>query len=351
MPRWAYFAGGGLVALALLVTGLVIWSAQLGLVRVPSLEGMDRTTALARAQEAGLGLRIGDRLFSSTVPAGEVVSQTPVAGLKVQEGTVVVVALSAGTEDFPMPDVTGMTVDAARRLLRDRGLTVDVATVASDRAQGTVVETFPSPGVTVATGDTVRLSVAAGSGTGGALLPSDLTGKSFVLDPVPMPSGVTADTTMDVARRLRALLEASGARVTVTREVTDSGDSLSTASRARRAKEASATALVGFTVGQSGQAGLVVLSVPATTTTQSFYIASAALSTALTDALKTAGRVVTTAPSGEDIILTGSGLPAVRLRLGSVASPDDKLLFTDPQWADDVARSVYRAIASVYGSK
>ena len=43
--------------------------------------------------------------------------------------------------------------------------------------------------------------------------------------------------------------------------------------------------------------------------------------------------------------------PAVRLRLGSVASPDDKLLFTDPQWADDVARAVYRAIASVYGSK
>jgi hypothetical protein len=52
-----------------------------------------------------------------------------------------------------------------------------------------------------------------------------------------------------------------------------------------------------------------------------------------------------------DLILTGTGVPAVRLRLGSLAAADDKLSFTDPQWADDVARAVYRAMSSVYGAK
>ena len=267
------------------------------------------------------------------------------------EGTEVVVALSAGTEDFPMPDVTGWTLEKARTTLRERGLSVDVVTVASDRAQGTVVETFPSPGVSVATGDSVRISVAAGSGTGGVLLPTDLTGKTFMLDPAPMPLPGVVDTSLDVARRLRALLEASGAKVMATREVTDAGDAVSTLSRARRAKETSSTALIGFVVAQTGPGGLAVQSLPATGSTRPFYLASEVLATALADALRTTAKPVSSSVAVNDLLLTGTGVPAVRLRLGSLGVPDDKLQFSDPQWADDVARAVYRAIGSVYGSK
>ncbi|MDO8916008.1 MAG: PASTA domain-containing protein [Coriobacteriia bacterium] len=337
--------------LAGVTIGLVLWSARLATVRVPAVVGLDRTAAATRLQEFGLTMRVGDRRFSDTVPPGEIVDQSPAPGSKVQEGSQVVVAVSAGTENFPMPDVTGMALDKARSVLRDRGLSVEVLTVASDRPQGTVVETFPSPGVTVATGTQVRINVAAGNGTGATLLPTDLTGKTFMLDPEPMPATGVADTSMDVARRLRALLEASGAKVMVTREVTDSGEKAGTLSRARRAKETSSTALIGFTVTQSGSAGLVVMSLPATGTTQPFYLVSASLAAALTDAIRAAGRPVTTSVAAADLILTGTGVPAVRLRLGSLGAPDDKLMFTDPQWADDVARAVYRAIGSVYGSK
>lgn len=345
------FAAGGAVLLAGVTIGLVLWSARLATVRVPAVVGLDRTAAATRLQEFGLTMRVGDRRFSDTVPPGEIVDQSPAPGSKVQEGSQVVVAVSAGTENFPMPDVTGMALDKARSVLRDRGLSVEVLTVASDRPQGTVVETFPSPGVTVATGTQVRINVAAGNGTGATLLPTDLTGKTFMLDPEPMPATGVADTSMDVARRLRALLEASGAKVMVTREVTDSGEKAGTLSRARRAKETSSTALIGFTVTQSGSAGLVVMSLPATGTTQPFYLVSASLAAALTDAIRAAGRPVTTSVAAADLILTGTGVPAVRLRLGSLGAPDDKLMFTDPQWADDVARAVYRAIGSVYGSK
>jgi hypothetical protein len=137
----------------------------------------------------------------------------------------------------------------------------------------------------------------------------------------------------------------------VTREVTDSGESAATLNRARRAKETSSSALIGFSVAQSGTAGLIVVSLPATGTTQPYYLASASLATALTDAIRAAGKPVTTSIATSDLLLTGTGVPAVRLRLGSLGSTDDKLSFTDPQWADDVARAVYRAIGSVYGSK
>ncbi len=351
IPKWVPLAAAGAVLLTAAVVVVVVLTARSAIVRVPALSGLDRTAASSRLQETGLVLKVGDRRFSSAVAPGLVVDQSPAPGSKVAEGTVVVVALSAGTESFSMPDVIGLPLDQARKRLRDRGLSVDVQTQPSEKPQGTVVTSFPSPGVTVATGDTVRITVAAGSNAANALLPTNLAGKTFVLDPAAMPAGGGVDAPLDISRRVRALLEASGARVVVTRDVTDSGDAASTLSRARRAKEASGTALVGFAVAQSGDGGLAVLSVPATKTTEAFYLMSNSMAAGLVDALKQSGKPVTTAPASNDPIMMATGVAAVRLRLGSTAVPADKLTFTDPQWADDVARAVYRVLSSVYGSK
>jgi hypothetical protein len=75
------------------------------------------------------------------------------------------------------------------------------------------------------------------------------------------------------------------------------------------------------------------------------------MATGLVTALRESGKPVTSAPAANDPIVTSTGIPAVRLRLGSTATPADKLTFTDPQWADDIARAVYRVLSSVYGSK
>ncbi len=312
---------------------------------------MDQVAAATRLQELGLRLKVGDRRFSATVIRGSVVDQTPAAGAKVDEGTDVIVAVSAGSEAFAMPDVVGFTLSKARTTLRSRGLSVTIQSTQSDKPQGTVLASFPSPGVTVSTGDKVRITVAAGGASENGLLPTDLTGRTFVIDPAPVGVVGQPDTTMDVARRLRALLEASGARVIVTREVTDSGDAVSTLARSRRARETSATALVGFATVQSGTPGLAVLSVPASITTQAFFLESASLAAAATKALKETFNAVEAATASNDPIVTASGLPAFRVRLGSTGTAADRLLFADPQWADDVARSVYRAIGSVYRTK
>jgi N-acetylmuramoyl-L-alanine amidase len=351
VPRWVYYAAGGSLLAAVAIAAIVYFVALSAVVRVPSVQGLDRLAATTRLQEVGLRIAVGDKRFSDTVPAGLVVGQTPSPGAKVTEGTIVTVSISAGTETFAMPDVTGMPLEKARRLLRERGLAVDMETAVSDQAQGTVIESFPSPGVMVSAGDSVRVTVASGGPSSGTLLPTDLSGKTIVLDPAPMPAGSATDTTLDVARRIRALLEASGARVVVTREVTDSGDKVSAPARAKKAKEASATAVVGLIVTPSGQGGYAVMSVPATTGTEPFFLASASFASALTAAVKQTGKPVVTEPAVGDAILTGTGVPAVRLRLGSVALPADRTRFADPGWADDISRAVYTAIGSVYGSK
>jgi N-acetylmuramoyl-L-alanine amidase len=338
--------------LASVAIGVIVYFVALSaVVRVPSVQGLDRVAAATRLQEVGLRIAIGDRRFSDTVPTGLVVGQSPAPGAKVRDGALVTVSISAGTESFAMPDVTGMPLEKARRLLRERGLAVDMETAVSDKAQGTVIESFPSPGIMVAAGDSVRITVASGGPSSGTLLPTDLTGKTIVLDPAPMPVGSGSDTALDVARRIRALLEASGARVVVTREVTDSGAKVSAPARGKKAKEASATAVVGLVIAGSGQGGYAVMSVPATTGTEPFFLASASLASALAAAVKETGKPVVSEPAVGDAVLTGTGVPAVRLRLGSTALPGDRALFADPGWADDISRAVYRAIGSVYGSK
>lgn len=351
IPRWAPWAAGGVGLLVVIVAILVLVLSRSDISRVPSLEGLDRKAAETRLQELGLRLVVGDQRFSASAPVGTIIDQTPVAGTQVKAGTAVTVALSAGSESFPMPDVTGQLLDAARKKLRDRGLSVEFQTVPSDKDQGTVISTVPSPGATVMTGDTVRLTVAAGASGSDTLLPSDLKNKTFVLDPAPVPAGGGVDVTMDVARRVRALLEASGARVVVTRSVTDTGDAANTLARSKRAKEASGTALIGFSVTESGATGIAVLSVPNTSTTQPTYMQSLSLFQAITDALKASFPNLTTGTSDNDLILNETGIAAVRIRLGSVQSGADKLSFTDPEWADNVAKATYRSIAQVYGSK
>jgi N-acetylmuramoyl-L-alanine amidase len=348
IPSWVPWAAGGAGVLIVVILVVILLVSRSDIVRVPALQGLDAKAAATRLQELGLKFVVGDQRFSANAPVGTIIDQRPIPGAQVAAGTTVMVALSAGSESFAMPDVLGQTIDNARKKLRDRGLNVEFQTAPSDKDQGVVIASVPSPGQTIQTGATVRLTVAAGTSQSDTLLPSNLKNKTFVLDPAPV-TGSTADVTMDVARRVRALLEASGATVVVTRAVTDTGDAANTLARSKRAKETSSVALVGFSTTDSGASGLAVVSLPNTSTTQPIYLKSLALTQALTDALKGSFSQVSQATASNDTILSDTGVPAVRLRLGSTQSSADTLTFTDPDWADNVAKAVYRALAQVYG--
>ncbi|MVB12905.1 Serine/threonine-protein kinase PrkC [Caprobacter fermentans] len=105
-------------------------------------------------------------IASDTVDKGIVVRTEPPAKTEVTAGTDVInVYVSSGKDiqKIPVPNVAGQTVDDARKMITDAGLTVGTTKEqASDQAKGTVIETDPLNGVKVDQGTTVNLIVSSG---------------------------------------------------------------------------------------------------------------------------------------------------------------------------------------------
>jgi beta-lactam-binding protein with PASTA domain len=152
-------------------------------VRVPNFKGM--TLSEAERQSAGLGLNLNveNRYYSSEVPAGNILSQSPAPGTVVRREWNVRIAESLGPQKVSIPDVVGMQERAAALQLRKVGLELNMtahmpysgatlgAVIAQDPpAKGKDVER-PSVSLLVA-------STPQDESTSGFVMP-DFTGQSF----------------------------------------------------------------------------------------------------------------------------------------------------------------------------
>ena len=134
------------------------------LVSVPNVVGM--TQAAAEASITGAGLTVGSvtTAFSTTVPAGDVISQNPAAGASVPVGTAVDLVVSLGPAPVSVPDVVGLAQAAAEAAITGAGLTVGtVTTENSDTiSAGVVISQNPTDGTTVPSGTAVDILVSLG---------------------------------------------------------------------------------------------------------------------------------------------------------------------------------------------
>jgi beta-lactam-binding protein with PASTA domain len=135
-------------------------------VEVADVEGMSLADAGEALERQGLEVRV--TRVSSQRPRGEVLSQAPPAGSRVDESIVVALAASqgAGSGEQPtrsaveVPEVVGLSASQAVAELRAAGLDARVRQVGSAQPQGTVVGQTPSQGSEVAEGSAVELEVA-----------------------------------------------------------------------------------------------------------------------------------------------------------------------------------------------
>ncbi len=97
--------------------------------------------------------------FSDAVPSDQVMAEHPAAGTKLQPGQTVTIVVSLGPRTFPMPDVIGMSREAAAARLQDLGLKVGLTPIPGSNAD-TVVSTLPTAGTTVRYAQVVTLFVA-----------------------------------------------------------------------------------------------------------------------------------------------------------------------------------------------
>jgi len=345
VPHWVLFTLGALAVIGLIIAAVALFLGREGNIVVPKVVGIDVGVARTRLAQQGLKLTITEKRFSS-LPADTVMSQTPAPGVKLKEGEAVAVVVSAGSEDFPMPDLVGTGLAYAKGQLEGKGLEVRIQTEPSDQTSDTVLATNPAAGSSMRTGDIVTLTIATAGVGNSVLLPTAMQGVVITLDPAPVAAG-KPDVTLDVARRLRALLEASGATVMPTRALADTGTAVSEAQRATRAKAASSTASVGLEAPATGPGSMVAM-YPAT---GAVAASSAKLASEISSSLVSSGLRSKVATITSDKVLAGTGAPYTRLRLGSFSVREDAAAFADPGWADRVARAIYKALAVSYGHK
>src|SRR5256885_1214397 len=163
--------------------------------------------AAATSAITGAGLRVGAVTMqsSSTVAAGNVISESSTAGRRVASGSAVSLVVSSGPAPIAVPNVVGQTEAAAMRAITGAGLTVGAVTMQSSStvAAGNVISESPTAGTRVASGSAVSLVVSTGSpgpaqvtvpnvvGQTQAAATSALTGAGLTLGAVTMQSSST----------------------------------------------------------------------------------------------------------------------------------------------------------------
>lgn len=114
-------------------------------VAIPPLVGMTPLEAERAVAASGLDVVVERQFYSPDIPEGRIMSQVPMAGVKVRRGWAVRVAQSLGPQRVAIPDVTNQSERVAELNVRRRGL--DLGSVAqvnlTDAAADQVVSQSP----------------------------------------------------------------------------------------------------------------------------------------------------------------------------------------------------------------
>ena len=120
--KWPWIVGVVVLAAAV-AAGLLIAAHEQAFTPshpVPSLDGQTLAAAHHAAAADHFTLAVGDAVYSTSVPAGSVISQQPASKTTLKEGSVVHVVPSKGLPPEQIPALTGgLTCDTAVRLLAE----------------------------------------------------------------------------------------------------------------------------------------------------------------------------------------------------------------------------------------
>lgn len=159
--NWAVWAIAAAVVVLLAGLTLVLLT-QCSQTTVPTVVGLTEAEAITELADAGLGSVLEASANPGDAVPGTVVSQNPVAGERVPEGTQVTLAVARAEEELVrVPNVIGLAQAEAVQSLEALGLTADTRTQADEDADpGTVIAQNPTQAARVPAGSRVSLTVA-----------------------------------------------------------------------------------------------------------------------------------------------------------------------------------------------
>lgn len=134
-------------------------------VTVPNVVGDTQAAATAAIAAARLTVGGVSTASSATVPTGQVISQSPLAGASAASGSAVNLTLSTGPAMVTVPATVGQTQAAATTAIR--GATLVLGSVVTQSSMtilpGIVISQSPSAGTSAPSGSAVNLIVSSGS--------------------------------------------------------------------------------------------------------------------------------------------------------------------------------------------
>lgn len=159
------------LAVGVLLAGLGGWWLAAGPgqnVDTPNLVGKTLEEAqgllLATTDTDQLTIAAGDPVFSETIPLGVIVATDPQPGSGINPTGIITANISQGPERYLVPDVAGMTPQAATAAITAANLTLGGRTEAFDDniATGQVAKTAPKIGSELKPGERVDLVISKG---------------------------------------------------------------------------------------------------------------------------------------------------------------------------------------------
>jgi beta-lactam-binding protein with PASTA domain len=181
------FAGGdrrrvlilaAVVAMVLTVIGSTWWVTLGRYTDSPQLVNMTRAQAEQKARTDGFTLLYGDGSYSEQVAKDTVLTQDPAPDERIVRGGTITLTLSLGPERYPVPDVTGMELSAARGELEQVKLKLKEGEgkYSDTVPQGVVISTNPKADTSLKPGATVTVVVSKGRAP---ITVPDLSGKNI----------------------------------------------------------------------------------------------------------------------------------------------------------------------------
>ena len=133
-------------------------------IRIPSLAGLSVSEATKSLSNLNLKLQIKEEVFSEDVPKGKIISSDPSGGGKVAKAGTVFVTVSNGQERIKVPELLGLTQDAAVSELAKANLKIGSTSSSFSPTvdEGLVISSNPPAGSDIKKGALVSLVISKG---------------------------------------------------------------------------------------------------------------------------------------------------------------------------------------------
>src|SRR4029077_11598047 len=146
------------------LAGAIFFVSGCAKVAVPNVEGLTQDAATTAISGAKLKVGTITQQTSNTVATGKVISQDPASGSSLAEGSPVNLVISSGPQMVAVPNVEGLTQDAATAALHVGKLKVGTITQQTSNtvATGNVISQDPASRSSAAEGSPVNLAISSG---------------------------------------------------------------------------------------------------------------------------------------------------------------------------------------------